>query len=115
MELTSRNKWSYSIGCLGRDMLFIMVSMFTLAYVQYTMKLSVSQFTAVSSIMIFARIWDGINDPMMGMVIENSSLKSGKFRPWILIGGCLNFIATIALFTIRPEGWGFVAFLPLFI
>ncbi len=110
MGISNRNKWSYSVGCVGRDMMFIMVSMFTLSYIQYTMKLSLVQFSAVSGIMIFARIWDGFNDPMMGMIIENSRLKSGKFRPWILIGGLLNFIATILLFTIRPGGWMFVLF-----
>ena len=110
MSISNRNKWSYSVGCVGRDMMFIMVSMFTLSYIQYTMKLSIVQFSAVSGIMIFARIWDGFNDPMMGMIIENSRLKSGKFRPWILIGGLLNFIATILLFTIRPGGWMFVLF-----
>lgn len=110
MNISNRNKWSYSIGCIGRDILFIMVSMFTLAYIQYTMKLTVAQFTAVSGIMIAARVWDGINDPMMGMIIENARLKSGKFRPWILIGGVLNFMATILLFTVRPVGWGFVLF-----
>ena len=47
---------------------------------------------------------------MMGMIIENSKMKSGKFRPWILIGGASNFLATILLFTIRPEGWLFVVF-----
>ncbi|MBI9011890.1 MAG: MFS transporter [Clostridiales bacterium] len=110
MNISKRNKWSYSIGGIGRDMMFIMVSMFTLSYIQYTMKLTVLQFSAVSGIMILARVWDGINDPMMGMIIENSKMKSGKFRPWILIGGVSNFIATILLFTIRPDGWLFVIF-----
>jgi len=110
MDISRRNKWSYSIGGIGRDMMFIMVSMFTLSYIQYTMKLSVLQFSAVSGVMILARVWDGINDPMMGMIIENSKMKSGKFRPWILIGGVSNFLATILLFTIRPEGWLFVVF-----
>jgi len=109
-ELSRRNKWSYSVGGIGRDMIFILVSMFTLAYVQYTMKLSVLQFSTVSGIMIFARVWDGINDPMMGMIIENTHLKGGKFRPWILIGGVANFAITILLFTVRPDGWAFVLF-----
>lgn len=110
MNLTRRNKWTYSIGGLGRDMMFILVSMYTLSYIQFTMSLSVMQFSAISAIMIFARVWDGINDPMMGMVIENSHFKSGKFRPWIMIGGLLNFVSTILLFTIRPSGWLFVVF-----
>lgn len=108
--ITKRNKWTYSVGCIGRDMLFILVSMFILAYIQYTMNLSVAQFTAISGIMIFARVWDAINDPMMGMIIENSRFKGGKFRPWIMIGGGTNFIITMLLFTIRPDGWLFVIF-----
>ena len=46
--ISRRNKWTYSVGGIGRDMMFILVSMFTLAYIQYTMKLTVIQFSAVS-------------------------------------------------------------------
>lgn len=113
-SLSKRNKWSYSIGCIGRDMVFILVSMFILPYIQYTMNLTVPQFSAVSGIMVLARIWDAINDPMMGMIIENTRLKGGKFRPWIMIGGITNFIITILLFTIRPSGWAFVIFFGIF-
>ncbi len=109
-KITKRNKWSYSVGCIGRDMVFILVAMFILPYVQYTMNLSVAQFSAISGIMIFARVWDAINDPMMGMIIENARFKSGKFRPWILIGGITNFLVTILLFMVRPSGWAFVVF-----
>ncbi len=109
-KITNRNKWAYSVGGIGRDMMFILVSMFILAYIQYTMNLTVAQFSAVSIIMIFARVWDAVNDPMMGMIIENSRFKGGKFRPWVMIGGALNFFVTLLLFTFRPEGWGFVVF-----
>lgn len=112
--ITKRNKWSYCVGCIGRDMMFILVSMFILAYIQYTMKLSVAQFAAISAIMIFARVWDAINDPMMGMLIENTRLKGGKFRPWIMIGGFLNFLVTLILFTFRPGGWLFIVFFGIF-
>ena len=87
--ITKRNKWSYSVGCIGRDMVFVLVSMFILSYIQYTMDLSVVQFSVISGIMIFARVWDAINDPMMGAT---------------------NFIVTMLLFTVRPEGWAFVVF-----
>ncbi len=38
----------------------------------------------------------------------------GKFKPWILIGALLNAVIIVCLFTIRPSGWGFVAFYSLF-
>ncbi len=110
MNISNRNKWTYSIGGIGRDMLFVLVAMFMLAYVQYTVKLSVGQFAAISVIIIVARIFDGFNDPIMGLIIENTRFKGGKFRPWIMIGGLSCFIVTVLLFTVRPEGWAFVVF-----
>ncbi len=112
--ISKRNKWTYSIGCVGRDMVFILVSMFMLPYIQYTMNLTVAQFSAISIIMVVARIWDAFNDPMMGLVIENTKLKGGKFRPWILLGGVTNVFVTILLFTVRLHGWLFVVFFSIF-
>lgn len=111
--ISNRNKWTYSVGCIGRDMIFILVSMFMLPYIQYTMNLTVAQFSAISGIMIFSRIWDALNDPIMGMIIENARLKGGKFLPWIMFGGVSNFAITILLFLVRPTGWLFVLFFGL--
>lgn len=107
---SNRTKWCYTVGCIGRDMNFILVSMFVLPYIQYTMNLTVPQFSAVSAVMILARVWDAVNDPMMGILIENVRLKGGKFRPWILLGGVLNFLVTLIMFRVRPQGWAFVLF-----
>ncbi len=58
-------------------------------------------------------IWDAVNDPLMGIIIENCHLKSGKFRPWILMGVILNSIVIVLLFSVRPKGWWFVLFFGL--
>lgn len=109
-KLDSRTKWSYSIGATGRDAAYALVSMYLMAYIQYTMKLSVAQFGAISAIIVGCLIWDAINDPLMGIIIENCHFKAGKYKPWILAGSVLNALVIIALFTVRPEGWAFVAF-----
>ena len=108
--LDNRTKWCYTIGATGRDAAYAMVSMYLVTYIQYTMKLSVAQFAAISAIMIVCLIWDAINDPMMGIIIENCHFKQGKFRPWILCGSILNAIVIVLMFTVRPTGWRFVAF-----
>ena len=109
-KLDARTKWSYTVGATGRDMAYTLVSMFLMTYIQYTVKLSVAQFAVISAIMVICLIWDAINDPMMGIIIENSHFKFGKYRPWILAGSILNAIVIFCMFTIRPCGWGFVAF-----
>lgn len=109
-KLDKRTKWSYCIGATGRDMAYTLVSMFLLTYIQYTMSLTVAQYAVISTIVVVCLLWDAINDPMMGIIIENSHFKMGKFKPWILLGVILNCIVIICLFTVRPEGWGFVVF-----
>jgi len=59
---------------------------------------------------VVCMVWDAVNDPMMGIIIENSRLKWGKYKPWIFAGCILNAIVIICLFTLRPTGWAFVAF-----
>lgn len=109
-KLNKKTKWSYCIGSTGRDMAYTLVSMFLLTYIQYTMSLTVAQYASISAIMVVCLLWDAFNDPMMGIIIENCHFKSGKFRPWILTGVILNVIVIICLFTVRLEGWAFVAF-----
>lgn len=113
-KLDNRTKWCYTIGATGRDMAYTLVSMFLLTYIQYTMSLTVSQFVAISAIIVVCMIWDAFNDPLMGLIIEKCNLKLGKYRPWILLGMLLNSCVIIALFSIRPQGWAFVCFFGIF-
>lgn len=113
-KLDSRTKWSYCIGATGRDAAYALVSMYLILYVQYTMNLTGLQFAAISGIMILCMVWDAVNDLLMGIIIENTNFRMGKFKPWILIGSISNAVIIVCLFTIRPAGWGFVAFYGIF-
>ena len=113
-KLDARTKWSYCIGATGRDAAYALVSMYLILYVQYTMNLTSAQFAVISGAMILCMVWDAINDLLMGIIIENTHFKMGKFKPWILAGSLTNAIVIVCLFTIRPSGWGFVAFYSLF-
>ena len=54
---------------------------------------------AVSAIMMLARIWDAINDPMMGAIAERTRSKFGRFRPYIAFGAPLLAIFSVLTFT----------------
>ncbi len=108
--VSRRTKWSYCVGATGRDAAYTLVSMFILTYIQYTMKLTVAQFSVISAAMVVCMIWDAVNDLLMSTIIENCHFKMGKFRPFIMAGAILNSIVIIIMFTVRPSGWGFVGF-----
>jgi melibiose permease/lactose/raffinose/galactose permease len=110
-KLMRRNKWAYSVGGIGRDMIYQLVATFLIVYIQYSgLGLTAAQFTVIGILLVVGRIWDAINDPFMGSIVENTHSKWGKFRPWILIGALLSGIIIIAMFSIRPSGWWYVAF-----
>jgi melibiose permease/lactose/raffinose/galactose permease len=44
------------------------------------------------------RIFDAVNDPIMGLLVDNTHSRFGKFKPWIVIGGLTGGILTVLLF-----------------
>lgn len=109
----NRNKWLFSVSGIGRDMSYQLIASFLLTYIQFGMTLSIVQFTTISLLIgVVGRVWDAINDPMMGAIIEGSHMKFGKFRPWILIGAVLTGTIIIAMFNVQNiSGWNFVVFM----
>lgn len=55
---------------------------------------------AVALLMLIAKVWDGINDPMMGTLMERTHTKWGRFRPYIVVGAVFLVIFTILTFTV---------------
>ncbi|MBR0112193.1 MAG: MFS transporter, partial [Clostridia bacterium] len=104
----NRNKWIYSIGGIGRDMSYALFTNYLLTYILFTRSVTDRQFAVISSILVICRIWDGLNDPLMGGIVENTRTRFGKFKPWIMIGCITNGAAVIAMFANRVQGWNFV-------
>lgn len=109
----NRNKWFFSVSGIGRDMSYQLIASFLLTYIQFGMTLSILQFTTISLLIgVVGRIWDAVNDPMMGAIIEGTHMKFGKFRPWILIGAVLTGAIIITMFNVQSlSGWNFVVFM----
>ena len=109
----NRNKWFFSVSGIGRDMSYSLIDSFLLIYIQFGVSLTLAQFTTLSLIIgVGGRVWDAMNDPLMGAIIEGSHFKNGKFRPWILLGAILCGLVIITMFNIQSiPGWRFVVFM----
>ncbi len=91
-----KSKLGYGVGAIGLDLSYGMFYSFLAKYLTDVLGLSSSFLLLLTPI---ARIWDGINDPMMGTIVDNSHTKMGKYRPWILRGSFCNAIVLIFLFS----------------
>lgn len=97
-DIYKRNKFMFSFGTFGRDMVYVVVNMFLIKYVQ-ELKPGPTVVGAVSVIVLVVGIFDACNDPFMGLVVDNTKSRWGKFKPWIVIGAVLTAILTIVLFS----------------
>ena len=98
-HLSIKEKYSYGIGAIGKDMVVNLIFAFCMLY--YTDVLNISA-RFVGRLFFLAKFWDAINDLGMGMIIDNTKSKWGKFRPWLAIGTLLNAVVLVIMFT----DWG---------
>lgn len=110
MNQEKKNLWFYPLGTVGRDMMYALFTNYILLFVLYTRQLTTAQLTAITAIMVAARVFDALNDPIMGNIIERTRSKFGKFKPWLLIGMASTCIVVYLAFNNNFEGWDFVIF-----
>lgn len=89
----------YSFGEVGCQLSWYMVNTYLMLF--YTDILGLTSY-AISLIMLIARVWDAINDPLMGMIADRTRTRWGKFRPYITIAPAFLAIFNILTFTVFP-------------
>ncbi len=96
-----RDKLAYAAGDFGCNMSFALkgtVQTFWLVYMMME--------TGLLSILLLAvQIWDAVNDPLIGALIDNDrhKYKMGKFKTYILIGACGLLVGGAAVFLPFPN------------
>jgi GPH family glycoside/pentoside/hexuronide:cation symporter len=80
-KLSLREKMGYGVGDTASHFVWDMVGFWILIFYTDTYGISAA---AAGTIMLVARAWDMVNDPLMGIVADRTSTRWGKFRPYIL-------------------------------
>lgn len=110
-KLSNRNLFMYAFGTLGRDFLYNLFNGYLLSFCVFTKSLNTAQFSAITIIIVLARIFDAFNDPIMGGIVENTRTKWGKYKPWQLIGCLTTGVVILVLFNVPAQGWAFIGLL----
>ena len=110
LKRKKRNLWMFPLGTLGRDMLYCLFTNFLLTYVMFTRSLTAAQLSAITAIMVAARVFDALNDPVMGNIIERTRSRFGKFKPWLAAGILASGVVVYLAFNSTLQGWSFIAF-----
>ena len=92
------NKYCFGLGTVGRDATYSLVSMYLMAHLTEVVGLSNFHLGIVTTLLLIFRIFDSVNDPFMGTIVDNTNTKWGKFKPWILTGMLTSGLLVIILF-----------------
>lgn len=91
-----KNEWmAYCIGALGQGMVYAIMSSYISDFYLNVLKVTP---IFVLLLMLLARIWDAINDPIMGYVVDHLNPKKGKMRPYLLYTPIPVALLTLLLF-----------------
>lgn len=92
----SNKEWmAYAIGALGQGMVYAIMSSYISDFYLSVLKLTP---LFVLLLMLFARIWDAVNDPIMGYIVDKRNPKSGKMKPYLIYTPIPIAILTVLLF-----------------
>ena len=110
-KLTWTTRIDYGGGDTACNVVFGMIgTVLTLFYTDYV-GISIA---TVGLVMLISRLFDGVSDVIMGLMVERTNSRWGKSRPWLLWMSVPYAVSAILLFTV-PQTTGTLQFLYLLV
>ncbi|MEJ2053666.1 MAG: MFS transporter [Calditrichaceae bacterium] len=113
-KLSLREKLSYGFGDLASVLYW---QTFMLYFTFFYTDIFLIPAAAAATLFLLSRLWDGINDPLMGIIADRTETKWGKFRPymlWMSIPFAVMGVLTFTVPDFGPDGklfWAYATFL----
>lgn len=95
-DVSIKTLFTYSAGSLGNNIICALINSYLLIFLTDSFGVGAA---AVGTLFLVARIIDGISDPIMGIIVDNTNTKIGKSRPYLFIVPIFMGLATIMCFS----------------
>lgn len=92
---TARERNFYLAGMVGQNIIYNVVGAALSYYFQFTLAIPA---IIVTVLMAIARVWDALNDPIMGTIVDKTRTKWGKCRPYLIYVPMPIFVITTLCF-----------------
>ncbi len=98
MNQEKKNKYFFGMGTIGRDMFYAFEANAMIYFLSNILELPLTTFAMVSLVLTVLRVFDALNDPITGLVIDNVRSPWGKYKPPMLIGALLAVVFYLIMF-----------------
>jgi len=95
-QTTRGERLSYAAYFAGQNVFFMLVTSFLSTYF---LDIGITA-VAAGTMLLIVKIWDAVNDPIFGGIVDKIRLKGGKFIPWLRVGMVCIPLATLFMFAI---------------
>lgn len=95
--LGKKERAGYCSAACGQGAIYALVTTFHSMFCIYVLGIDG---IALGSAMMLVRVWDAVNDPIMGTIVDRTRLKSGKMRPYLLFMPVIMAVSTLLLFLV---------------
>lgn len=100
VRLSWRERLSYGVGDIGGNLIFGLITSFLLFYLTDTVGVGAA---IAGTLLLLGRLMDGTMDLIVGTLIDKTSSRWGKARPWILFSAPFVVVTFVLLFNV-PAG-----------
>lgn len=100
-KLSVKEKLGYGLGDTASHFVWDMVGFWILIFYTDTFGISAA---AAGTIMLIARFWDMLSDPLMGIIADRTNTRWGKFRPYLLWMALPYSVLAVLTFTTPDFG-----------
>lgn len=107
-------RWGFALFMAGQGIINTFVGSFIQLHLT---NIGITAY-AVGIMFLIARVWDAVNDPIFGAILDKTNLKAGKFLPWLRASNVILPLAVILLFAMPNSlsvgwkiTWAFIAYL----
>lgn len=102
-RLTPKKRFYYALGDFGYNFMYYWLSTYLMIY--YTDTIGISAAT-VSVMMLVIRIFDALNDPLIGSLADRTHSRWGRYRPWFMVGSIVMATFIVLIFAASPD-WSY--------
>lgn len=95
-----RERLGHAVAGFGQNLVYNVLTLFLLVYLYEDLKLSSRGIATLTVVLTAVRIWDAVNDVVIGLLIDRTRTRWGTFRPYPVLTALPIAILTTALFAI---------------
>ena len=93
--IPKKEMYAFCVAAMGQGMIYAMMSSYISDFYLNVLQLAPM---FVLLLMLLARVWDAINDPLMGMIVDRHTTKKGKMKPYILYAAVPIAVLTVLMY-----------------